>query len=118
MAPAINSYVVLFTVPSPPATEHYIYGVDVCNGGAARSVIPHTGSDAHISIYIVNVADGWSSGEPPVFSRVAYNQLVECDGTDGNAWVGPVKHLNPGDRVVVFTDTANVTFYGHGFQYT
>lgn len=117
ITPAINSYQVLFTVDPPPATDRYIYGIDVCNGGPPPGP---AAQDAHIKIFVVPTGDGWSSSsvEPPVYTRVIYNQRIEADTTDGNAWVAPVKHLNPGDRVVVWSDTLNVTFYGHGFRYT
>lgn len=107
VAPAINSWVPLFTVPPSPATM--IYGVDVCNGGT---------EDAHISIWVVPEEVEWASGEPPLYTRVVANQRIEADGTDGNVWVMPIKHLNFDDVVVVYTDKPGVTFYGHGFLYT
>lgn len=102
-APAINSWALLYTATNPTS-----YGVDVCNGGAA---------DAHINIAIIPTGTGWTAGNPPpAYAYVARNIRVEADGVDGNTWVMPVKNLNAGDMVAVWTDVTLVTFYGHGFK--
>lgn len=103
--PAASSYALYYTASDPIA-----YGIDVCNGEA---------SDAHISIWIIPASAAYIEGDaPPPYSIVHKNQRVESDGTDGNGWVMPVKTLNAGDRVVVWTDLVGVTFYGHGYKIT
>jgi hypothetical protein len=109
--PAINSYALLYT-----SDGRLSYGVDVCNG---------TGTDAHVSIWIVPSIEAWTSGAPPPYTVVVERQRVESSsdgGTppiiDGNVWVAPVKNLNDGDMVVVQTDVLGVTFYGHGYKFT
>lgn len=103
-SPAANSWKLLYTADNPST-----FGLDVCNGEA---------TDAHISVCIIEGAVTWADGEtPPPYSYVIKNQRVEADGTDGNNWVMPVKHLNDLDRVVVRTDVVGVTFYGHGFKF-
>ncbi len=101
--PAANSYKIIYTAPDSGPL-----GIDVCNGEA---------SDAHVNIYIVPSSVGYVDGAvPPAYSVVHKNQRVESDGTDGNTWVMPVKHINTGDVVVVRTDLLNVTFYPHGIR--
>jgi hypothetical protein len=111
--PAAGSWKLLYTVPSYPSEAHVMLSVHVCNG---------KGADAHISLWIIPETDGsgWTdnSGVPPGYTVVCEKIRVESDGTDGNIWGSPVLYLNPGDRLVGFTDLVGVTFYPHGIGAT
>lgn len=102
--PAANSFKLYYTADAPS-----IFGLGVCNG---------MGQDAHVSVFLVDawVAD-WDDGDtPPAFTVIHDRQRIESDATEGNAWPMPVVVLDPGDRIVVWTDTVGVTFNGHGFK--
>lgn len=109
--PSANAYKLLYTLQ--PGTGHSMISVHVCNG---------KGSDAHISLWIIPGTDGsgWSEAgvKPPDYTIVFENIRVESDGTDGNTWDSAVLYLNPGDRLVGFTDVLGVTFYPHGIGST
>lgn len=101
--PAANAYKLIYTAPDAGPL-----GIDVCNGMA---------SDAHVGVWIIPSAVVYADGDtPPTYSVVVQNLRIESDGTDGNIWVMPVKHVNLGDKVVVRTDLVGVTFYPHGIR--
>ena len=106
--PAANAFKLYYTTPGDRSMT---YGMTVCNGESA---------DAHITIWIVPPGEtAWNDGdEPAPYTVIHKKQRVESDGIDGNTWVMPVTVLNPGDRLVVSTDTLGVTFLGHGIQFT
>jgi len=92
------------------ASDPCIFGLDVCNVNT---------EDVHFSVAIIQEGFAWVDGDPiPSFSYVAKNLRLEADGTDGSIWTMPVKTLISGDRVVVWSDLGDVTFFGHGFVFT
>lgn len=100
--PAASSHKLHYTATAPT-----YYTLMVCNG---------EGADAHVSMWIVEGADpAWIDGAAPAaYQVIIKKQLVESDGPTGNIWTTPSFILNPGDRLVVFTDLVGVTFNGHG----
>lgn len=109
--PSANSYKLLYTMQ--PEAGPTMLSVHVCNGKSA---------DAHISLWIIPLIDtsGWTdgSGPPPGYTIVFEKIRVESDGVDGNTWDSAVLYLNPGDRLVGFTDVVGVTFYPNGIGST
>ena len=107
-SPAINTYKIIYTASAGDAGTGPL-GLDVCNGEA---------TDAWIDIAIVPASEaGYVDGNtPPTYSFVHKKQKIESDASDGNTWIMPVKHINGGDRVVVRTTLAGVTFYPHGIR--
>jgi hypothetical protein len=103
--PAGNAWKLYYTADSMT-----VFGMDVCNVGT---------SDAHVKIYILDAVYTWVDGvQPPPFAAVVWNLRLEADGTDGSLWSMPVKNLGNGDRVIVWSDIGNVTYYGHGIKFT
>lgn len=104
--PSANGYKLYYT-----ATDACIFGLDVCNTGAA---------DALIWVYILDTSIvSWTEGaiEPPPYTTVVAKLRLEADGTDGSVWTMPVKTLNKDDRVVVSSNSNLVTWFGQGFKF-
>lgn|SRR5881628_2952836 len=97
--PSANAYTVLFTT-----TQETVTSVHICNT---------TGADAKFRVALVEsgyVLPGDNS--PALYQFVYYNEPIEAE----RAITLTAFTLGIGVRIVVFTDTAGVTFVGAGPQ--